>query len=171
VIGHDAIEIEPAEPAVGKVEMDLLAQPPLRPDAHAITDQQHPDHQFGIDRGATRRTIERLQVLANAVEIDEPVNRAQQVIARHMILDAEAVKQRLLHHRVLAHHHNVSACCASTESGLYAHRKQEFFNRIRPISVISLPRLVARHRARESCWLEISETGRHGEQVGRNAGT
>ena len=40
-------------------------------------------------------------------QVHEPVDRSQQVICRHMILEAEAVKQRLLHHRSLAHHqHN-----------------------------------------------------------------
>jgi len=49
-------------------------------------------------------------VLADAGQIDEPVDRAQQVICRHVILDAEAVEQCLLHHFPLAHHQRFSAC-------------------------------------------------------------
>ena len=116
VIGHRTIQIEAAEPAIGEVEMHLFAKPPLRPDAHAIAYQQHPDHQLGGDRGSTGRAVKRLQVLADAVQIDEPVNRAQQVIARHVILDAEAVKQRLLHHSPLAHHQHISRFAKITES-------------------------------------------------------
>ena len=71
-------------------------------------------------------------MLADIGEIDEPVYPAQQVIARHVILDAEAVEQRLLHHCPLAHHHIVSTCLRITESGLHAHRKREFFNGIGP---------------------------------------
>jgi hypothetical protein len=108
VIRHRAIETEPAKPAIDQVQMHLLAQPPLRADAHAIADDQHADHQFGIDRGPSRLAVEWPQMLADAIEIDEAVDQAQQVIRRHMILNAEAVKQRFLHHRALAHHQQIS---------------------------------------------------------------
>ena len=84
--------------------MNLFAQPPLRPNTHAIAHDQHPDHQLGIDRGAPHRAVERLQMLADAGQIDEAVDRSQQVIARHVFLDAEAVEQRFLHYRPLTHH-------------------------------------------------------------------
>jgi hypothetical protein len=41
---------------------------------------------------------------ADLRKVDEPVDLAQQVIARNMTLEAEAVEQRLLHHPPLAHH-------------------------------------------------------------------
>jgi hypothetical protein len=88
--------------------MHLLAQPPLRADAHAIADDQHPDHQLGIDRGPPRLAVIRAQVLAEPTQIDEPVDRSQQVIRRNVVLDAEAVEQRFLHHRSLAHHQPIS---------------------------------------------------------------
>ena len=75
-------------------------------------------------------------MFADAGQIDEPVDRTQQVIARHMILDAEAVEQRLLHHRPLAHHRTVSAYLRITESGLQHDRKREFFNRIHPTQAV-----------------------------------
>jgi hypothetical protein len=50
VVGHVALKPKPAEPAIGEVEMHLLAQPALGPHAHAIADDQHPDHQLGIHR-------------------------------------------------------------------------------------------------------------------------
>lgn len=53
MIGHVTIEPKAAEPAVCQVEMDLFAQAPLRPNAGAITDQQHPDHKFRINRRST----------------------------------------------------------------------------------------------------------------------
>jgi hypothetical protein len=110
VIGHIPFQPKAAEPAIGEVGMDLLAQPPLGADAHAIADDQHPDHQLGIDRGPTGRTIERPQMFANARQVNEPVDRAQQVIRRHMPFQVEAVEQRLLRHRPLAHHPDISAC-------------------------------------------------------------
>ena len=42
VIGNLAIQTESAEPSVRQIEMNLLAEPPLGPDAHAIADKQHP---------------------------------------------------------------------------------------------------------------------------------
>jgi len=59
VVGHRAIEPEPAEPPVGEIQMDLFAQPPLRADAEAVADDQHPDHQFGIDRRPSNVAVER----------------------------------------------------------------------------------------------------------------
>ncbi len=44
VIGHRPLEIEPAEPAIGEVEVHLLAQAALRAYAHAIANEEHPDH-------------------------------------------------------------------------------------------------------------------------------
>ena len=69
-------------------------------------------------------------MLADAGQINEPVDRAQQVISRHMILEAEAVKQRLLHHRSLAHHQLVSRFGRSIESEHHHNFKREFFNTI-----------------------------------------
>ena len=62
VIGDVAFQIEPAEPAIGEVEMHLLAEPTLGANAEAITDDQHPDHQFWIDRGPADLAVERPQM-------------------------------------------------------------------------------------------------------------
>src|ERR1700730_2205697 len=48
MVGHCAIEPEPTKPAIRQVEVHLIAQPPLRPDAEAIADDQHPNQQLGI---------------------------------------------------------------------------------------------------------------------------
>jgi len=108
VIRHRAVEAEAAEPAIGEIEVYLLAEPALRSDAQAIADEQHPDHQLGIDRGAAGLAVIGPQVLAQARQIHEPVDPPQQVIVRDVALQAEAVKQRLLHHRPLAHHRPAS---------------------------------------------------------------
>ena len=58
VIGHLTIEAKPTEPAISQVEVHLLAQSSFGADARAITNQQHPDQQLGIDRRPTYRAIE-----------------------------------------------------------------------------------------------------------------
>ncbi len=108
MIGHRAVESQAAEPAIRQVEMHLLTQPALGTDAERVTDNQHPDHQLGVDRGSPRLTVVRPQMIADVRQINETVDRAQQVARRDMILEAEAVKQRLLHHRPLTHHQPVS---------------------------------------------------------------
>ncbi len=46
-----ALQAKPAEPTIGEVQMHLLAQSTLGADAEAVTDDQHPDHEFWVDRG------------------------------------------------------------------------------------------------------------------------
>jgi len=72
--------------------MDLLAQPPFGPDAHAVADNQHPHHQFGINRGPADVAVERLQLRAHLLEVEEPVNASEQVIFGDMVVEAEIVK-------------------------------------------------------------------------------
>jgi hypothetical protein len=40
VIGNLAVQTESAEPSVRQIEMNLLAEPPLGPDAHAVADAE-----------------------------------------------------------------------------------------------------------------------------------
>lgn len=76
--------------------MHLFAKSPFGPDAEAVANQQHPDQQLGIDRGAASIAVERGQMLADTGQIDKPVNRPQQVILGDMIVDRELIKQRAL---------------------------------------------------------------------------
>ena len=77
MIRHPAVETEPAEPAVGEVEVDLVAKPTLGADAEAVADDQHADHQLGIDGRAARRGVERSQLPAQAGQVDEAVDGAK----------------------------------------------------------------------------------------------
>ena len=104
MIGDVAVEPQATEPAIGKVEVDLVAQPPFGANAEAVADNEHPDHQLRIDRRATRLAVVRLQMRSNLRKVDEPVDPAKQVIVGDMPLKAEAVEQRLLHHPPFAHH-------------------------------------------------------------------
>src|SRR5204863_936131 len=50
MIGHFTIETQSTKPAIGQVEVHLLAQPPLRADAEAVADDQHANQQLRINR-------------------------------------------------------------------------------------------------------------------------
>jgi hypothetical protein len=57
VLGHLALQPEAAEPSVSKVQVRLLAEPPVRADTEAVADQQHADHQLGINGGPAGGTV------------------------------------------------------------------------------------------------------------------
>jgi hypothetical protein len=48
--GSQAFEIRTTEPAVGEIEIDLLALTPLCSDGEPLTDQRYPVHRRWIDR-------------------------------------------------------------------------------------------------------------------------
>jgi hypothetical protein len=59
--------------------MDLLAQPSLRANAEAVADDEHPDHQLGINRGPPDVAVIGPQMRPNLGQVDEPVDLAKQV--------------------------------------------------------------------------------------------
>jgi hypothetical protein len=93
MIRHRALKAKPAEPPICQVEVHLVAQPTLRADAHAVADDQHPDHQLRINRGPTHIAVEWAELRSDVAKINEPVDRPQQVIRRRMPLKAEPVEQ------------------------------------------------------------------------------
>jgi len=76
VVGHIAVEPQSAEPAIGQIKVDLVAQPPLRANAEAIADDQHPDHQLWINRGPPNVAVVRPQMRPQLGQINEPVDPA-----------------------------------------------------------------------------------------------
>src|ERR1700722_19406185 len=104
MIGDVAVEPQATEPAIGQIEVNLLAQPPLGANAEAVADDEHSNHQLGIDRGPSHVAIIGPQMRPNLGQVDEPVDLAQQMVVGDMPLKTEAVKERLLHHPPLAHH-------------------------------------------------------------------
>jgi hypothetical protein len=129
MIGDVAVEPQATEPAIGKIEVDLVAQPTLRTDAEAVADDEDPDYQLRIDRGSSHVAIVRPQMRPQSREIDKTVDLAKQVIVGDMPLKAEAIEQRLLHHSPLAHHRRTSC---TKEKGISApHRDQGVFQQNR----------------------------------------
>jgi hypothetical protein len=104
MVRHRVRQIQPAEPAVGQVQVDLVAEPTLRADAEAIADDQHPDHQLRVDRRSAGRAVVRRQQPPDVGKVDEAVDPPQQMVFRHVILDREAVEERTLRHLLRPHH-------------------------------------------------------------------
>jgi hypothetical protein len=64
MVRYGIFQPEPAEPAVSQIQMHLFAQSSLGANTEAVPDDQHTDHQFGINGGPTCMAIEFGQVLA-----------------------------------------------------------------------------------------------------------
>lgn len=103
MVGDRVAKIEATEPAIRKVEMHFLAKPTLGPNAEQITDQQHPQHQLGVDRRPPSGTITVGQRLAHEAKVEQSVDTTQKMVAGHMVVEPEPVKQRPLRH--LPTHH------------------------------------------------------------------
>ena len=86
MIGHLASEPEPAEPSISQIEVDLFAKTPLRADAEAVADDQHSDHEFGINRGPSHAAVERRQFSPYLARFNEPINRVQQMIRWYVLV-------------------------------------------------------------------------------------
>ena len=104
MIGHRSFEVEPAEPAIRQVQLNLLAQPALGANAEAVADDQHADHQLRVDRRASGVTVERRQMGAQLAEVEEAIDAAQQVAAGDVIVEIEGVEKSVLATTPLTHH-------------------------------------------------------------------
>ena len=62
VIGDFVFQTQPAEPAIGQVQVHLFAQSPLGTNAIAVADDQHAHHQLRVNRGTPDGAIEICQV-------------------------------------------------------------------------------------------------------------
>ena len=92
---HLVIKVEPAEPAVGQMKRYLLAQPAFGADAVAVANDEHPDHQLGINRRPADVAIVGLELLVQVAKRrrDEHVDPAQQMVLRNAVFETELVKQ------------------------------------------------------------------------------
>lgn len=84
--------------------MHFLAQAAFGADAVAVADDEHADHQLGIDGGAARVTVMRRQMLAQLAQVKAGVDATQQMVLRYMFFQVEGVEQFLLPTFLLSHH-------------------------------------------------------------------
>ena len=71
MIGDITVEPEPAEPPVRQIEVDLFAQAPLGANTEAVPEDEHPDHQIGINRWPSHRAVERRQLAAQFRQLEQ----------------------------------------------------------------------------------------------------
>ena len=86
MIGNRILKPEATEPPVSQIKLYLLTQPTVGADRIAVADQQHPDHQFGINRRAARMAVKRRKFGTQPVQIKHRVDPTQQVTEERDIL-------------------------------------------------------------------------------------
>ena len=123
VIGNPAVQSKPAEPAIGQIEVNLVAKAALGPNAHAVADDQHADHQLRINRGSAHLAVKRLQRLAEVIQIEVAVNAPKHVVGRDVVIEAKIVKQASRRH-LNPHHRYLSRIRRGSESRPSLHINQ-----------------------------------------------
>ena len=132
VIWNLVVEIEAAKPWVRKVKFELFAQPPLKADAIAITDNQHPDHQLRIDRRPANLAIERHKLLTKLRQYPchHRIDPAQQMARWNAPFEVEQVKQLALIARLPTIMENLRRRIPRQTESLFTENHEAFFNSI-----------------------------------------
>src|SRR5215469_419716 len=106
VIGHSVVEIETAEPPKGEMNLDILTQLALEADAVAVANDQHPEHQLGIDRRPADLTVEGLQSRPKFGQDrrHDWIEAAQEMMRRNAFFQVERIKQSTLIAGLPPHH-------------------------------------------------------------------
>src|SRR5205814_3160061 len=74
------LNAELAEPAIREVHLNFATDQPLRADREDISHDQHPDHQFRIDRRPTHGRIMRCKFAAEPGKIESSIDLPYQMI-------------------------------------------------------------------------------------------
>src|SRR5918995_2859777 len=93
MIGNLIFDTELAKPAIGQIDLHLGAQPPLRAERKHVANEQHPDHQYRIDRGATRVGIVGRKLLVYPTQIENTVNLANQMIGWDYLVEIKRIEK------------------------------------------------------------------------------
>src|SRR5512132_1507953 len=89
------------------MKFDLLTQLAFEADAVAVADDEHPQHQLGIDRRTADLAIEGLQRRAKLDQHTrhDGINAAQKVALRNALFEIKQVEQLALIPRLPPHHY------------------------------------------------------------------
>ena len=104
VIGDPVLNAELAEPPVGQVDLDFSAQPALRAERKHVANDQHPDHQYRINRGPTRVRVIRRQLLVHPTQIEKTVDLPHQMIGRNYLVEIKRIEKLSLSFFPPSHH-------------------------------------------------------------------
>jgi hypothetical protein len=98
------LDAEATEPAIGEVELHLAAEQAFRANGEHVADDEHPDHQHRINRGAADRRIVWRQLRANPGQVKNASKSANQMIVWDNLFEVERIEQLLLIPAAPPHH-------------------------------------------------------------------
>jgi hypothetical protein len=106
VVRDLVVQIELAKPSIGQMQLDFLGELALRADAVAVADDEHPDHQLGIDRRTADVAVMGLELFVQVGKRyrHEHVHAAQQMVLGDPIFQPELVEQTALIAPLPPHH-------------------------------------------------------------------
>src|SRR6185312_12736037 len=105
VIRDRVLQAELAEPAIDQINLDLPTQLALGADREGIAYDEHPDHQFRVDRGPADPRVVGRQFGTHPRQVEYCSDLANQMVLRDHVLEPELVEQLTLvpfaptHHR------------------------------------------------------------------------
>src|SRR6266536_4256468 len=103
-MGRPSIDPD-TKPAIGEVHLYISAYRSLRANCEYVAHDEHPDHQFRINRGSTHFRVKGREIGMNPRQIENRSNLANRVIVRNCLIKMKRIKQLLLvvieppHHR------------------------------------------------------------------------
>ena len=104
VIGDRIFQAEPAEPAISEVQVNFFTQPTFRANPKAVADDQHPDQQGRINGWPAGMAVVRSEMLVEFAQVEKPINPAEHVARRDVVLKVEGVEERRLSGVLTSHH-------------------------------------------------------------------
>ena len=122
MIGNGVLKAQAAEPSIGEIDLNVTADLAFRADRKDITDNQHPDHQFRINRRPTEGAVKWRKFPVNPTRIQHRVNASNQVVRRDNLIKAELVEKLLLASCLPPHHRPISTAVASKKRNHCSHK-------------------------------------------------
>src|SRR5436853_5942094 len=93
MIWDSVLNAELAEPAIREVHLNFATDQPLRADREDISHDQHPDHQFRINRRPTHGRIMSCKFAAEPGKIESSIDLPHQMIFRDCIIELKLVEK------------------------------------------------------------------------------
>src|ERR1043165_618825 len=149
MVRDGVFDAEFAKPAIGEVHLYFTTDQPLRADRKDIPHDQHPDHQFRINRRATHGRIMRCKFTAKPGKIESSIDLPHQVIFGNRVAEMKLVEQLTLVTLQTAHHGSTSPRFASTQRNHASWPvSTDFCNKIGPFETCSVALTTSVYRGR-----------------------
>src|SRR3954451_21047322 len=104
MIWDSVLNAELAEPLIREVHLNFATDQPLRADRKDISDDQHPDHQFRVDRRPTHGRIMSCKFAAQPGKIESSIDLPHQMIFGDCVIELKLVEKLRLFALQPTHH-------------------------------------------------------------------